>query len=176
MLATSRALLILAAVLMPGCFQAQAPRPAVPAAGAPGIVSLAVQDPAEFDRYQTIAGLALLARESENPLVRSEAIYAIADSGEDADAAIVGGALTDPDPGVRRAAVVALTGYDGEVPASLLAIALNDADPRVRLDAVEALAEIGGPTARLALRQALSDPDQRVRSAAIEMLQEPARP
>lgn len=131
-----------------GCFPAETPLPPAPA----------------------------VAADLQAPAARGEAVFAIADAGTDADAAVVGGALADPDPLVRRSAVVALTGYDGDVPASLLALALNDPDPRIRLDAVEALGQNGGQAARLALRQALGDPDERVREAALEMLREPARP
>ncbi len=172
MLMDLRTALAVVTVLGSGCFQAEAPRPTSDA-GAAAPASAQVGASLRDDTDPTVPELAIRVRDAASAEVRSDALYAIADAGSDADAAIIGGALGDAEPGVRRDAIVSLTGYDGDVPASLLATALNDADARVRLDAVEALGEIGGATARQALRQALNDPDQRVREAAAEMLAEP---
>ena len=168
--------MILAGALASGCFQPEAPRlPAAPVAQSATAVERSAEagTPASDDATGDLPELALLTRDGKSPAVRSEALLALADFGDQADPGAIGGALTDPDPSVRRTAIVALTGLDGEVPASLLAIALNDPDARVRRDAVEALGEVGGATARAALAQALNDADPEVRDAAAEMLEEP---
>lgn len=171
--------LIIGMLLVSGCFQAEAPRPAArpanDAANDSRTQQQAVMRVEADDEPPAVPALAAILRERSDPASRREAVYAIADIGSQADSGFVGEALVDPDHRVRRAAVVALTGFGAEASVCYLALALNDPDPRVRMDAVEALGNVGSLEARLALQQGAIDPDPRVRAAAEQMLEEPER-
>jgi HEAT repeat protein len=170
--------LLLAAFLMSGCFQQEAPRQDTsPAAMAESAAqrAMTLRSPAEPPQGapETVAQLESLLNEATDPDVRREAVYMIADAGEPDAAAIIGQSLYDPDSQVRIAAVEVLTGMGGESSADWMLIALGDPDPRVRRAAVEALGEIGGYTARSLLQQSVVDADESVRNVAQQMLAEP---
>jgi HEAT repeat protein len=171
--------LLIAVLLVSGCFQEEAPRhEATAAVAATAAVSRAGMRPAieiAEDDTASVPELVAMLEDSVDPEVRREAIYAIADEADTVDAAIIGNALYDPDAIVRLSAVEALTGVRSETSADWLSIALGDPDPLIRQTAVEALGEIGGDTARFLLQQALADVDPGVREAAQQMLEEPAR-
>jgi HEAT repeats len=160
-----------------GCFQREAPRQdgqanaatrsaARDSAAARGGAIQEAADPPVSELSETL-------RHEEDPRVRREAVYLMADAVEAEDAAVIGEALSDPDPEVRVAAIEALTGFEGTASADWLSIGVGDPDPRVRRTAVEALGEIGGESARLLLEQARGDADPDVREAAAQMLSEP---
>jgi len=168
--------LAIGALLAAGCSRWEAPPPRAaskPRAEAAAVVQSPLPAVAATDEPADVVQLAALMREEEDPDVRREAVFDLADAGTETDTALVGQALADPDPGVRRAAVEALNDDDSDEAVSYLALSLNDADPRVRLDATEALGDIGTPEARAALQQAALDVDPQVRAAAVEMLAEP---
>jgi len=161
-----------------GCFQEEAPRQDAPVAVSakatkPQVASQRVAQLDE-DNAASVPQLAATLDNSADPEVRRDALYAIADVGESADAAIIGEALYDPDPEIRLAAIEALTGIEGGISADWLSVALGDPDPRIRRTAVEALGQIGGDTSIFLLQQALADVDPGVREAAQQMLDESA--
>lgn len=164
--------LLIAVLLLSGCFQAEAPRIAALAA-VPRSAQAAA--PALRSDERVEKNLATTLQDAPDPEDRRDAIYEIADAEGDemGSAALIGAALYDPEPEVRLSAVQALTGLRNESAADWLAIALGDPDARVRRTAAEALGEIGGPNARFLLQQALGDVDPAVREAAQEMLAEP---
>jgi HEAT repeat protein len=169
--------LLIATLLVSGCFQEVAPRhevAAVDAADSAGTQAIARESPEVPGEVAaaTLPDLAKQLQESADPEVRRETLYLIADEGEVEDAALVGQALYDPDSKVRMAAVEALTGIGGESSADWMLVALGDPEPGVRRTAVEALGDIGGDTAEFLLRQALFDADAGVREAAEQMLAE----
>jgi HEAT repeat protein len=172
--------LMIAVLLLSGCFQAEAPRPAAPPAGGletrePQAQVRARAEVAEEEIPPAVTVLAATLRENADPGARRDAVYEIADAGIEGDTGFVGQALADPDLVVRHAAIEALTGFDAETAVSYLALALNDDDPRIRQDATEALGHIGSASARQALQQAAIDMDPNVREAAAQMLDEPER-
>jgi len=167
---------VMGMALLSGCFQEEAPRQEAPIAvsamttwpqGAP-------QHAAGLDEEETasVPPLAATLDNSADPDARREALYAIADVGKSADAAVIGEALYDSNPEIRLAAVEALTGIEGGIAADWLSVALGDPDPRIRRTAVEALGQIGGDTSTFLLQQALADVDLGVREAAQQMLDE----
>lgn len=159
------------AALLAGCFQTPASPPA--AASQPATATIRPAVPAaELLEAQPAPVVAAMMREAADPGIRSEAVYALAGFGGEAQVPAIGEALRDPDARVRSAAVDVLSTMGGELPAALLAQALNDPDPEMRLRAAEAFGDIEGPAAELALRQAVTDADGRVREAAAELLQE----
>jgi HEAT repeat protein len=170
--------LLVPVLLLPGCFQEEAPRH--DASAAVTVKSAARQPavPRNTDQQVTegvasVAQLEAMLQEAADPALRREAIYLIADAGEAQDAALIGQALYDADSQVRRAAVEALTGIGGESSADWMLVALGDPDPGIRRAATEALGAIGGDTAKLLLQQSLLDADEGVREAARQMLAEP---
>lgn len=163
------AALVIATALVSGCFQKEAPRLEAPVAARAASADL--HGPQVPHRAESSAP----GRDADDPDVRRESVYALADSGHLDDAAIIGQALYDPDGRVRLAAIEALTGIRSEASSDWLSIALGDPDPGIRRTAVEALGEIGGETARFLLQQALGDADAGVREAAQQMLDEPPR-
>ena len=164
--------------LAPGCFQEEAPRRDAPAGAAPqtGVeIAVARSSSAPLAESEpSVPEMTEALREAQDPRVRREAVYTLADAVAAEDAAPIGEALTDPDVEVRLAAIQAMTGFDGTMSADWLATGLGDPDPRVRRTAVEALGEIGGESARVLLLQARGDVDPSVREAAEQMLSEPA--
>jgi HEAT repeat protein len=171
---TRKSELLIAVLLLSGCFQEEAPRPAVPTAAARSAQAAATALQSE-ERMEK--DLATTLQDAADPEDRRDAIYEIADAegNEMESAALIGAALYDLEPAVRLSAVQALTGLRNESAADWLVIALGDPEARVRRTAVEALGEIGGPNARFLLQQALGDVDPAVREAAEEMLGEPSR-
>lgn len=173
--------LMSAYVLLAGCFQAEAPRPAAIArtenlSASPREALARVAVLAEYPDEKSTPALAALIRDAPDPGVRQEAIYALADVADAAEAPMIAEALSDPDVDVRLAAVDVLSTMEGETPAGLLASALNDANPRVRLAAVHAFGDREGPTSLLSLQQAAADPDARIRETAMELLEERGNP
>jgi HEAT repeat protein len=173
-----KAELLIAALIVSGCFQEVAPRHETPApvtATATGQLAIVRQFPdAPVDEATAVVPqLAGRLQEDDDPKSRREALYLIADSGGSGDAALIGQALYDPDATVRLAAVEALTGLEDVSSADWMLVALGDPEPQIRRTAVEALGEIRGGTARLLLKQALLDADESVRAAARQTLDEP---
>ena len=164
--------LVIVAALLPGCFQEKSPRLEAPPMLQATATRAVEQAPARAVPVSRVAAV-LLA--DEDPEIRRETVFQLADQGDAAGAAVIGQALTDPDPEVREAAIEALTGIRDETSADWLAIALGDPEPRLRRMTAEALGEIDGYSARLLLQQALSDSDESVRETAARMLAEPRR-
>ncbi len=178
MKAIRKSRLLIPVLLVSGCFQGEAPRheslaAATAESAAPRpLVQRSIDEPAK-ETPASVTQLETVLHEAEDPAVRREALYLIADAGDEQDVPVIGQALYDPDSRVREAAVEALTGVGGESSADWMSVALGDPDPGIRRMATEALGEIGGDTAKMLLQQSLMDADAGVREAAQQTLAEP---
>jgi hypothetical protein len=123
-----------------------------------------------FDDAQASTMLADIASGDEHPVVRSEALHAIAHTKADTHVAIFTRALTDRDASVRKAAIGAMDTIAAENSIQTLAIALKDRDESVRATAVDTIGEIRSADALSLLESALADESAVVREAAAEQL------
>jgi HEAT repeat protein len=106
-----------------------------------------------------------------DPIVRADAIWALAELKSDREATdLLSATAMDPDPFVRVEVMDALVYVGDESDLDLLAYALEDPRAIVREAAVEALRSIGGPRSVLVLAAAVNDPDVTVREEVIYAL------
>ncbi len=122
----------------------------------------ALSSEARVDRW-----LASLTEDSEEWMLRGEALAALHERGADALDAAAARALEDPYPRVRATAARVLAGRRGTLRA-VATLARRDPWPMVRAAATEALAD--NREARPILRAALTDPAQVVRAGAVRAL------
>jgi len=105
-----------------------------------------------------------------DPLVRSEAVQALGNSGDKAAVALLIRALLDDNnEGVRMAAAFWLGGLEDSSAIAPLEDALTgDLDPHVRAACASALKRFDTPASAAALKKAQDDDDERVQKAANE--------
>jgi HEAT repeat protein len=126
----------------------------------------------DFDDEQRAAMLASAATQDPEPMVRAEALYAVAGRQVEGQDQVFARALMDADRDVRKAAIGALERIGTESAVRTLAVALEDRDTSVRATAVDALGEIGGDAARRMLQMALTDESELVRESAAAQLEQ----
>ena len=110
------------------------------------------------------------ALSNEDGSVRSEAVSALGQVGDESTIPHLLNALSDGDSSVRNAAVSALGNVGDESVISHLFNALSDEDSSVRNAAVSALGNVGDESVISHLLNALSDGDSSVRNAAVSAL------
>lgn len=116
---------------------------------------------ARFMRHPGLRGLLGAMAQSGAPKIRANLAALLGERPELADAAVLGGLLTDPQVAVRRAAVRAAAAAGAT---QLLEGQAADPDADVRRDAAMAFARVKSAKVPRAL---LEDPDARVRAAAV---------
>src|SRR5262249_34279821 len=119
---------------------------------------------------KTLPLLAEAARKDENPNVRTTAVYALINSGQDEAIPILIDVIKDKDGNVRPIAISNLARFGAKAKGAVpnLIEALKDAQPYTRWMSAYALGQIGADAkdAVPALREALKDKDPNVRQYA----------
>src|SRR5688572_214544 len=111
-----------AVLLVAGCVDGDAPRTvaAVPVARPAQHAPIAA--PKADEPAKPVPELATTMIKDPDPMQRRESVYSIADAEGTDQAAVIGQALTDPDPRVRTAAIEAMTGIEDGAAADWLSI------------------------------------------------------
>lgn len=116
--------------------------------------------------------LSQIAREETDPLIRREAVLAIAHYPGEVTIQVLKKASADSDRDVREAVCTAWKTYGGDLAvAELIQILANENDLDIRLDAIEILGEIKDPRAVAALAGPLSENDPALQHFTVLALQ-----
>lgn len=108
-----------------------------------------------------------LAAETTNPLIKANALIALAYSRDDSDLYLIEQALSDKNAIVRIGAMEAIeVGRFRSAISSLFAVAGNDPCPALQLYALQLLAKFNNPSGRQTMLSRLNDPDWPARAMA----------